>query len=118
MRPIHLVELDKTRPAVILTRSIAAQSMRRMTIAPITSTVRGLHTDVPVGPLNGLDHDSVISLDNITTVERSSIGRLLGYLRPEQEASLAQTIIYAFDLEANQRPVPVPDQSAQTNKAT
>lgn len=42
--------------------------------APVTSTIRGLSTEVPVGRINGLDHDSVISCDNITTVPWSTIG--------------------------------------------
>jgi mRNA-degrading endonuclease toxin of MazEF toxin-antitoxin module len=51
------------------------------------------------GAVNGLDHDSVISCDNITTVPRAVIGRLVGYLRPAQEAALARAIVAAYDLD-------------------
>jgi mRNA interferase MazF len=70
-----------------------------VTIAPITSTVRGLGTEVPVGPVNGIDHNSVANVDNITTVEASALGRLLGYFHPDREAELSAAIKYAFDLE-------------------
>ena len=69
------------------------------TIAPITSTIRGLSTEVPVGAGNGLDHDSVVSCDNITTIPRGAIGKLIGYFHPEQEPALAMAITTAYDLQ-------------------
>lgn len=39
-----------------------------MTVAPITSIVRGLSTEVVVGARNGLEHGSVVNLDNILTI--------------------------------------------------
>jgi mRNA interferase MazF len=69
-----------------------------VTIAPITSTIRGLSTEVPVGRANGLGHDSVVSCDNIVTVPVSALGPLVGYLLPAQEAALAEAIRIAFDL--------------------
>ena len=50
MREICLVRLDKTRPAVVLTREAARAAMTKVTIAPITSTIKGLSSEVPVGP--------------------------------------------------------------------
>ena len=50
MRPIHLAHLDKTRPVLVLTRELVRPYLSRVTIAPITSTIRGLSTEVPVGP--------------------------------------------------------------------
>jgi mRNA interferase MazF len=98
MRPIHLATLDKTRPVLILTRQQVRPFLTSVTVAPVTSTIRGLSTEVPVGKVNGLDHDSVISCDNITTVPRAAIGRLLGYLHPAQEPLLAHAITAAYDL--------------------
>lgn len=99
MRPIHLARLDKSRPVLILTRELVRPHLTRVTVAPITTTIRGLSTEVPVGPANGLDHHSVVSCDNIVTVLASSLGRLVGYLLPAQEPKLAAAIRLAFDLE-------------------
>jgi mRNA interferase MazF len=99
MRPIHLAHLDKTRPVVVLTREIARAAMTRITVAPVTGTIRGLSTEVRVGPANGLDGESVISLDNIATIRQDDVGRLLGVLSAEQERELAQAVILAFDLD-------------------
>lgn len=99
MRPIHLVRVGgKSRPAVILTRQTMLPLLRKVTVAPITSTVRGLFTEVPVGPANGLDHASVVSCDNIVTIDAADIGRRVGGLLPAQEEDLTLAISRAFDL--------------------
>ncbi|GEL20425.1 type II toxin-antitoxin system PemK/MazF family toxin [Pseudonocardia asaccharolytica] len=98
MRPIHIAHLDKTRPVLVLTRELVRPYLTRVTIAPITSTIRGLSTEVPVGASNGLDHDSVVSCDNVVTVPTSTLGRLIGHLLPGQETQLAEAIRAAFDL--------------------
>lgn len=99
MRPIHLVRLDKVRPALILTRELVRPRLRTVSVAPITTTVRGLSIEVPVDMSNGLDRASVINCDNIVTVDAALLGRLVGYLRPEQEPALARAIMTAFDLD-------------------
>jgi mRNA interferase MazF len=98
MRPIHVAQLDKVRTVVILTREVVRPHLGRVTVAPITSTIRGLSTEVPVGRVNGLDHESVISCDDIVTVPTSTLGRYVGSLLPTQEAQLAEAIRAAFDL--------------------
>jgi len=98
MRPIHLAQLDKERPVVILTRETVRPHLARVTVAPITTTIRGLSTEVPVGLQNGLDHDSVVSCDNIVTVPVSTLGQRVGSLLPAQEPELATAIRTAFDL--------------------
>jgi len=102
MRPIHLAQLDKTRPVLILTREAVRPYLARLTVAPITSTIRGLSTEVPVDPANGLDRDSVVSCDNVVTIPRSALGRHLGYLLPHQELTLAEAILAAYDLDPSE----------------
>lgn len=99
MRPIHLARLDEVRPVLVLTREVVRPCLRNVTVAPITSTVRGLSTEVPVGSSNGLEHDSVVSCDNITTVPVAQLLRQVGYLLPDQEAALSEAIAAAFDLD-------------------
>lgn len=99
MREICLVHLDKTRPALVLTREAARGAMTKVTVAPITSTVRGLSSEVPVGPANGLDHDCAVALDNVVTVPTTALGRTIGHLTAAQEAQLARAVVLAYDLE-------------------
>ncbi|OHV04013.1 type II toxin-antitoxin system PemK/MazF family toxin [Mycobacterium talmoniae] len=99
MRPIHVAQLDKHRPVLILTRELVRPYLARVTVAPITATIRGLSTEVPVGPANGLDKPSVVSCDNIVTIPVESLSRHIGYLLPEQEPDLSAAIHHAFDLD-------------------
>ncbi|TFV63842.1 type II toxin-antitoxin system PemK/MazF family toxin [Geodermatophilus sp. DF01-2] len=98
MRPIHAAHLDKARPVLVLTRELVRPRLSRVTVAPITSTIRGLSTEVPVGAANGLDHRSVVSCDSVTTVPSSALGRQIGFLLPDQEEALTEAIHAAFDL--------------------
>ena len=98
MRPIHLARLDKTRPVVLLTRELVRPYLTNVTVAPITSRIRGLATELPAGPANGLDHECVVSLDNIVTIPVADLGRHIGYLLPDQELALTEAIHAAFDL--------------------
>ena len=98
MRDLHVAHLDKPRPVLVLTREPARAAMRRVTVAPITTTAKGLSTEVPVGRDNGLEHNSVISCDNILTIEQTQLGLHIGYLFERQEAALAAAIVSAFTL--------------------
>ena len=94
----HTAQLDQARPVVVLTRETGTATHGAGDGGPITTTVRGLSTEIPVGPANGLDKACVVSCDNIVTVPRSTLGRQIGYLLPAQEAALTETIHAAFDL--------------------
>lgn len=98
MRPILLVDLDKARPAVLLTRELIAPLLNHVTVALITTRIRGIGSEVAVGRANGLEHESVVSSDNVTTIDRSRIIKQIGSLLPGQEIDLARAMEHAFDL--------------------
>ncbi len=98
MRSIVAVQLDKWRPALILTRQSKLRLLTWVTIAPITSTIRGITSEVLVGRRNGLDHDSVVSCDNVVTVRVNAVGNTIGVFFDDQEPALALAISDAFDL--------------------
>lgn len=99
MRPIHVAQLDKLRPVLILTREAVLPRIARVTVAPITSRARGLSTEVAVGLANGISRESVVNCDNIVTVPKNAVGRQIGYLLPSQEVDLTEAIRAAFDLD-------------------
>lgn len=101
MRDLHVAQLDKPRPVVVLTREPARAAMRRVTVAPITSTIKGLSTEVRLGPENGVADDCVISCDNIVTIDKSLLGRHIGYLFERQERELTTAIVHAFALRTD-----------------
>jgi mRNA interferase MazF len=98
MRPIHVARLDKARPVVILTRELVRPHLATVTVAPITTTIRGLSTEVPLDTANGLAEPSVASCDNITTIPADALGKQIGILLDHQEQALSQAIHAAFEL--------------------
>lgn len=67
-------DLDKIRPVVVLTRARVAGRLSRVVVAPITTTVRGIGTEVPLGESEGVTDESVANLDNVQLV---GVDRLL-----------------------------------------
>jgi mRNA interferase MazF len=99
MRPIHVAQLDKARPVLLLTRELVRPHLNTVTVAPITTTVRGLSTEVHVGAANGLSGPSVVSCDNVTTIPAGALRDQIGVLLDDQERQLSQAIQAAFDLD-------------------
>lgn len=99
MRPIHVAQLDKSRPVLILTRELVRPHLQTVTVAPITTTIRGLSSEVALGSANGVEGPSVVSCDNITTIPTEALGRQIGVLLDGQEAALSEAIAAAFDLD-------------------
>lgn len=75
-------DLDKVRPVVVLTRGRVASRLTRVLIAPITTTVRGLATEVPLGAAEGVQDQSVASLDNVQLVPADCLLRRAGRVDP------------------------------------
>jgi mRNA interferase MazF len=99
MRAIHVAHLDKARPVLILTRELVRPHLRTVTVAPITTTIRGLSSEMGVGAENGLSEASVVSCDNITTIPTAAVGEQIGVLLDRQESALSDAIAAAFDLD-------------------
>jgi mRNA interferase MazF len=102
MRDLHIAHLDKARPVLVLTREPARSAMRRVTVAPITTTAKGISTEVPVGLANGLGQTCVVSCDNIVTIDKSQLGRHIGFLFERQEHELTAAVLAAFALRTDQ----------------
>jgi mRNA interferase MazF len=99
MRPIHTAQLDKARPVLVLSREIVRPHLHTVTVAPITGTIRGLSTEVPVGVANGLEQPSVVACDHVTTIPKEALGPPIGLLLDSQENALSEAIHAAFDLD-------------------
>jgi mRNA interferase MazF len=99
MRPIHIAQLDKARPVLVLTRELVRPHLTTVTVAPITTTIRGLSTEVQVDAANGLSGPSVVSCDNVTTIPADALRDQIGVLLDDQEQQLSAAIRAAFDLD-------------------
>jgi mRNA interferase MazF len=77
-------DLDKVRPVVILTREAVAGRLARVLVAPVTTTVRGLATEVGLGAPEGLAAGSVASLDNTQLLPVERLLRRAGVISPSR----------------------------------
>lgn len=73
---------EKGRPFLVVSRDSANQVMQRVLVVPVTRTVRGLPSELCLGPDEGLPVESVASFDNIRPFPRSMLVRRLGALGP------------------------------------
>lgn len=88
------------RPVCILTREAAIAVLTAITCAPITRTIRGVRSEVEVGPAQGLPDQSVISCDSLITIPATLLdSEPAGRLDLETRIRLDQALRYALDIE-------------------
>ncbi len=71
---------DKRRPVLVVSRNEAIPVLHNVVVAPVTSTIRDIPTCVPIGPDEGIDHDSVATFDNMAAVPKALLTIRLGSL--------------------------------------
>ena len=90
---------DKKRPVLILTRESAIPVLHSVTVAPITSTIRNIPTEVVLTEDDGLPDTCAANFDNLQTVPKSNIGDRIARLtaRKMKEARAAGSFALGFD---------------------
>lgn len=88
----------KSRPVVLLTRDAVIDSLESLVVGLVTRSVRQLETEVPLGRREGLPFPCVANLDNILTVPRSRLIRLMGSLAQEKIVELDHAIVYSLGI--------------------
>jgi mRNA interferase MazF len=87
------------RPVCVLTRDAAIAVLHTVTCAPITRTIRGIRSEVEVGPQEGLPETSVITCDNLMTVPQAVLdASAIGHLDEVKRAVLDRALRYALDI--------------------
>ncbi len=71
---------DKLRPVLVLTRESTLGFLSRVTVAPITSTIRGVASEVRLGPDDGMKQPCAVNLHNVVTVAKAHLGRRVAHL--------------------------------------
>jgi len=84
------------RPFVILTRDEAIPVLNQLLAAPATRTIRGMPTEVRLGPEDGMPHECVLSLDNVTLVRRDLCTSLVTRLGEEVMARVCEAVGHAM----------------------
>jgi mRNA interferase MazF len=93
-------EPDKRRPVLILTRNSAIQFLTSLTVAPITTTIRAIPTEVVLGQADGLFADCAVNLDNIQTVQRAKLGDFITHLSMHRMKAIRKAVEFALGFDA------------------
>ena len=96
---VWLAQLDKVRPLIVLTRDPLAGLLNAVIAAPVTSTIRGVSTEVRVGRDDGVRHASVANLDNVQLVARSRLVRRVGRATPATMTAICGALAIATGCE-------------------
>jgi len=87
---------DKKRPVVILTRDSVVQYLGEITVAPITSTIRDIPSEVFLSKDDGMSRDCAVNCDHLQTVSKGKIGPLITALPSERMSAVGRAIRFAL----------------------
>jgi mRNA interferase MazF len=91
----------RSRPVVLLSRDEAYERRLSVTIAPITTRIRGIPTEIPVGAEEGVPRASVINVDDITTIPLDALEGRMGDLSEEKARDVNRAILFALNISAD-----------------
>ncbi len=87
---------DKKRPVLILTRDSAVEFLGGVTVAPITSTVRDIPSEVLLTKADGMPRDCAVNLDHLQTVSKGKIGSLITTLSASKMEQIRPSLLFAL----------------------
>ena len=87
------------RPVVLLSRNAAYRVRTSVTVGMVTSTIRGIPVEVPLGIEDGMLQECVVNLDDILTIPKVRLGKRITTLSPQKITAVAKAIIFALDLK-------------------
>ncbi len=89
---------DKKRPVLVLTRDSILEYLGEVTVAPITSTIRDIPSEVVLTKEDGMPKDCAVNFDHMQTVSRGKIGARIATLPPAKLDHVRSAILFALDL--------------------
>lgn len=90
---------DRRRPVLILTRQDIIGHLHNVTVAPLTTTIRGIPTEVVIGPECGLKTTSAINLDNLVTVPKAGPRSFVATVPPNVMSAVREALLFAFGFD-------------------
>jgi len=90
---------NKRRPVLILTRDSALEFLGDVTVAPITSTIRDIPTEVVLGEPDGLPRECAVNLDHVQTVSRGRLGALITRVSAERMELVRSALLFALGFQ-------------------
>jgi mRNA interferase MazF len=100
IRLVRFPAPDKPRPVLVLTRDSAIAYLTRVTVAPITSSIRDVPSEVVLGPEDGLKHPSAVNLHNVLTLDKAVVGRRVAKLDEGRMREVCAALGFAVGCES------------------
>jgi mRNA interferase MazF len=89
---------DKQRPVLILSRASAIDYLNEVTVAPITSTIRDIPSEVVLTKADGVPKECAINFDHIQTVSKAKVGPLITTVSPDRLEEVRKAVAFALGL--------------------
>ena len=90
---------DKKRPVLVLTRSSIIEYLGEITVAPITSAIRDIPSEVVLTAQDGMPRDCAVNLDHLQTVSKAKVGALISTLPAKKMAEVRQALLFALGFD-------------------
>jgi len=87
---------DKQRPVLVLTRDTAIRRLTRATVAPITSTLRGVPSEVALDEADGMKSRCAVNLHNLVTVSQQLLGKRLAQLSSQRMDEICAALRFSL----------------------
>lgn len=87
---------DKKRPVLILTRDSILESLGEVTIAPVTSTIRDIPSEVVLTEEDGMPRACAVNLDHVQTVAKGKLGALITTLPMVRMQEVRAALLFAL----------------------
>jgi mRNA interferase MazF len=87
---------DKKRPVLILSRDSAIEFLGEVTVAPVTSTIREIPSEVRLTPADGMPRDCAVNLDHVQTVTRAKVGPLIATVSLGKMSEVRAALLFAL----------------------
>ena len=104
VRLLRLPHPDKERPVVVLTRNSSLEFLNTVTVAPITSTIRGVRSEVRLDIEDGMKGPCAVNGHNLATVQKDLMGRRVARLSEARMRELAVAISFALGFDEERHP--------------
>jgi mRNA interferase MazF len=91
---------DKQRPVVVLTRESAVAYLSTVTVAPITSSIRGVPSEVLLDEDDGMKAPCVVNLHNTVTVRQQRLGKRVARLSASRMSQICAALRFSLGCDA------------------
>jgi mRNA interferase MazF len=96
IRLYRFAQPDKQRPVVVLTRESAVSYLSTVTVAPITSTIRGVPSEVVLDESDGMKKPCAVNLHNVVTVSQQRLGKRVARVSQSRLGEICAAVRFAI----------------------